>query len=51
MPNWCQNVMYIKNHNPSLVKAIKEGNLCEHIVPEPKEDEGEPSRRAGMTGA
>ena len=26
MPNWCQNVMYIKNHNPSLVTAIKEGN-------------------------
>lgn len=42
MPNWCQNVMYIKNHNPSLVKAIKEGTLCEHIVPEPKDDEGEP---------
>lgn len=43
MPNWCQNVMYIQNHNPSLVKAIKEGNLCEHIVPEPKDDEGEPT--------
>ena len=39
MPNWCQNVMYIKNHNPSLVTAIKEGNLCEHIVPMPPEED------------
>ena len=39
MPNWCQNVMYIKNHNPSLVKAIEEGRLCEHIVPMPPEED------------
>jgi len=43
MPNWCQNVMYIKNHNPSLVEAIEEGNLCHYIVPEPRDEDDEPT--------
>lgn len=43
MPNWCQNVMYIKNHNPSLVEAFQSGTLCDYIVPEPKDDAGEPT--------
>jgi len=43
MPNWCQNVMYIKNHNPSLVEAIEEGNLCHYIVPEQRDEDDEPT--------
>ncbi len=43
MPNWCQNVMYIRNHNPSLVEAIEEGNLCHYIVPEPRDEDDEPT--------
>ncbi len=44
MPNWCQNVMYLKKYQDEiLIEEIKKGNLCEYILPEPKDKEGEPT--------
>ena len=50
MPNWCQNVMYIKNHNPSLVKAIKEAT-CANTLCQNQRMMKVSQRRAGMNGA
>ena len=48
MPNWCQNVMYIKNATPKLREAIEDGRLCDFIKPMPKELEDTTSPSDGL---
>tara|TARA_R100000426_G_scaffold86855_1_gene69379 strand:- start:900 stop:1496 length:597 start_codon:yes stop_codon:yes gene_type:complete len=39
MPNWCQNVIYVNHQDfklmESTLEAIKQGRLCDHIIPYP----------------
>ncbi len=41
MPNWCQNVIYVSHENQDKMEALKEAilkqELCDHILPFPKE--------------
>jgi len=45
MPNWCMNKLTIEHKDRSkvieFVIAYKEGRVCEHYLPTPKNDEGE----------
>lgn len=44
MPNWCENIVTIGHSDSGLLKSlegyINDGELCQHILPIPKDEKG-----------